>query len=153
MERQQQTQAPTPEPPAKTPTAAFLDLTDETQEPAIAAAIEPTHTDMLIRLGTWTVIIMCLCGLTALAIRRWQTKHGILPVAKGQSQIMETVILGPNRSISLVELRGVQALVGCDAGGIQSIVPVPQAFPDILANGEPESLLSPSTETHIESTA
>jgi flagellar biogenesis protein FliO len=131
----------------------FIDLSDESLEPATVGTVEPTHTDMLIRLGTWTVIVMCLCGLTVLAIRRWQTKHGMLPVARGQSQIVETVVLGANRSISLVELRGVQALVGCDANGIQSIVPVPPAFPDILEDGEPGAAFSQSSDAHIESTA
>ena len=131
----------------------FIDLSDEPLETATAGTVEPTNTDMLIRLGTWTVIVMCLCGLTVLAIRRWQTKHGMLPVARGQSQIVETVVLGANRSVSLVELRGVQALVGCDAGGIQSIVPVPPAFPDILEGDAVGSTLSPSSEGHIESTS
>jgi flagellar biogenesis protein FliO len=131
----------------------FIDLSNEPLEPASAGIVEPTHTDMLIRLGTWTVIVMCLCGLTVLAIRRWQTKHGMLPVARGQSQIVETVILGANRSVSLVELRGVQALVGCDANGIQSIVPVPPAFADILEDGESGAALSQSSDTYTESTA
>jgi flagellar biogenesis protein FliO len=133
--------------------APFIDLTNETLEGTTASTAEPSSIDMLIRLGTWTVIILCLCGLTALAIRRWQTKHGMLPVARGQSQIVETVSLGANRSISLVELRGVQALVGCDANGIQSIVPVPPAFPDLLDSGEAELTLSQSSNAHIKSTA
>ncbi|HIE98244.1 MAG TPA: hypothetical protein EYG03_10475 [Planctomycetes bacterium] len=133
--------------------APFLDLTDEALDGTTASTDETTSTDMLIRLGTWTIIIMCLCGLTALAIRRWQTKHGMLPVARGQSQIVETVSLGANRTVSLVELRGVQALVGCDASGIQSIVPVPPAFPDILDSGEPESTLSQSSHAYTDSTA
>jgi len=137
----------TPSPPP------FIDLTNETAEVAGGGDAEPTHTDMLIRLATWTVIVMCLCGLTVLAIRRWQTKHGLLAVARGQSQIVETVVLGPNRSVSLVELRGVQALVGCDAGGIQSIVPVPPAFPDILGSDTADSTLSQTSDAHIDSTS
>lgn len=139
--------------PTDKPQPPFIDLSDQALEPATAGAVEPTHTDMLIRLGTWTVIVMCLCGLTVLAIRRWQTKHGMLPVARGQSQIVETVVLGANRSVSLVELRGVQALVGCDAGGIQSIVPVPPAFADILEGDAMGSTLSQSSDGHVDSTS
>ncbi|MCP4784338.1 MAG: hypothetical protein GY903_31910 [Fuerstiella sp.] len=152
MKTQQQPEVASSVAAATSKPAAFLDLTNEGLDAATASVVEPTHTDMLIRLGTWTVIILCLCGLTALAIRRWQTKHGMLPVARGQSQIVETVSLGANRSVSLVELRGVQALVGCDASGIQSIVPVPQAFPDILDHGDAEATMLQSSNAHIEST-
>ena len=49
---------------------AFLDLdsTDETH--ASAEASEPSDMDMILRLVTWTVIILCLCVLTVLGLRR-----------------------------------------------------------------------------------
>ena len=66
---------------------AFLDLdsTDETH--ASAEASEPSDMDMILRLVTWTVIILCLCVLTVLGLRRWQRKNGMLPIVLPQEQV------------------------------------------------------------------
>lgn len=117
----------------------FLDLTHEDQSTGDTQAIaEPTGTDMILRLATWTIIILCLCVLTVLGIRRWQRNHGMLPLSQGHSQVLETVMIGPNRSVSLVRLRDIQAIVGCDASGIQSIVLAPPSFDSALAETDTE---------------
>ena len=60
----------------------------------------------------------------------------MLPISQGNSRVLETVTIGPNRSVCLVQLRDVQAVVGCDASGIQSIVLAPASFEVAMGNGE-----------------
>lgn len=107
---------------------AFLDLSTESRQPDQVQTAEPSDTDLLIRFGTWTIIILCCCGLTVLAIRRWQRTRGMLPETNSLSRVLETVALGPNRSVSLVQMRDVRAVVGCDGSGISSIVLAPEPF-------------------------
>ncbi|MEQ9407237.1 MAG: flagellar biosynthetic protein FliO [Fuerstiella sp.] len=117
-------------PPGQT---AFLDLDQADQAAAATNTGQVSDIDMVVRFVIWTVIVLCLCVLTVLGLRRWQKKQGILPVSQGNSRVLETVALGANRSISLVQLRDIQALVGCDASGIQSIVLAPPPFDASLA--------------------
>ena len=117
---------------------AFLDLTTNTTSEAQAGSTEPSDTDLFIRFGIWTVIILCFSGLTVLAIRRWQRSKGILPQTNSQSRILETVALGPNRSVSLIQLRDVRAIVGCDGTGVRSIVVAPESFDNALTEVDHE---------------
>jgi len=115
---------------------AFLDLDSPETTQTSADAAQPSDMDMIARLATWTVIILCLCVLTALGVRRWQRKNGMLPETQGHSRVLETVSLGPNRSVSLVQLRDIQAVVGCDASGIQSIVLAPASFDEVMGEAD-----------------
>ncbi len=115
---------------------AFLDLDSPDTTQTAADATQPSDTDMIARLATWTVIILCLCVLTALGVRRWQRKNGMLPETHGNSRVLETVSLGPNRSVCLVQLRDIQAVVGCDASGIQSIVLAPASFDEVMGEAD-----------------
>lgn len=121
-------------PVASTEQPAFLDLrADVPQQPEAASTAEASNgTEMIIHLVTWTVIILCLCVLTVLGLRRWQAQRGMLPPTRMNARVLETIALGPSRSVSLVQLRNVQALVGCDASGIRSIVIANQSFDDTM---------------------
>ena len=114
------------------PQKPFIDLTDNTSSDDSFATNDAQITDneLFVRLGIWTVIVLCLCTLTVLALRHWQRSKGMLPVSKNNARVLESVALGPNRVVSLVELRGIQAVVGCDAGGIKTIVLAPPSFDD-----------------------
>ena len=85
--------------------------------------------------------------LTVLVIRKWQRNNGMLPESSGRSKVLETVMIGHNRSVSLVQLRGLQAVVGCDGSGIQSIVLAPPEFDDVITQVTSEE---PTPETPIE---
>ena len=126
------------------PVAPFIDLSDkEVPVAADASVSDATESmDMLIRLAVWTIIVLCLCTLTVLGIRRWQAQHGMLPLTRSNAQVLETISLGPHRSVSLVQLRHVQALVGCDASGIRSIVIAHASFEDAM--NEIDQELSPA---------
>ncbi|MEO2014534.1 MAG: hypothetical protein ABGZ53_09180 [Fuerstiella sp.] len=56
LKTQQQTDGAPAEDSTKSKPAPFIDLTNEGLDSATAGTTEPTHIDMLIRLGTWTVI-------------------------------------------------------------------------------------------------
>lgn len=115
----------------------FLDLTSEVSSQQTAGSdvsVGDSGADVIIRLVTWTVIVLCLCVLTVLGLRRWQSTHGLLPAAPGVSKVLETVSLGSNRSVSLVQLRHIQAVVGCDSSGIRSIVLALPSFEQTLSS-------------------
>jgi flagellar biogenesis protein FliO len=78
--------------------------------------------------------VLALCVAVIFGIRKWQQKHGMLPTAGGPSpsRVLETVVIGNRQTISLVQLQGLQAVVGCDATGIKSIVLAPPRFEDEL---------------------
>ena len=102
----------------------------------INATGSPSDADLMIRFATWTVIILCCCLLTVLGIRRWQRSRGILPATDTKSRVLETVSLGPGRSVSLVQLADVRAVIGCDSTGVSSIVLAQPSFEDTLRDSE-----------------
>lgn len=114
----------------------FLDLSqrDSRSEAEPMASGRAETSDMFVRLAVWTVIVLGLCVLTVLGLRRWQQRQGILPSGSGTSRILETLALGPGRAVSLVQLGDVQAMVGTDGGGIRTIVLVPPAFEEQLSH-------------------
>ena len=122
-----------------------LDATDAAVDTSIDANV--SNTDLAIRLVTWTLVILCLCVLTVLAIRKWQRNNGMLPESAGQSKVLETVMIGHNRSVSLVQLRGLQAVVGCDGSGIQSIVLAPPDFSDVIDQASAATAAEESSES------
>ena len=129
----------------------FLDLDAEPSANAAVKNAEASTTDLAIRFMTGTVIVLGLCVVTILGIRKWQRSHGMLPMSEGDSKVLETVVIGPHRSVSLVQLRGLQAVVGCDASGIQSIVLAPPSFDDVMAEtNEPDSLFSSSSVSSVD---
>lgn len=123
----------------QTTTKPFLDLLQETPQPTptLAAADAETN-DMLVRLAVWTVIILCLCVLSMLGLRRWQRRQGILPEGGGQSRVLETLAIGPGRAVSLIQLGDVRAVVGTDGTGIKTIVLAPAAFDEELSQFDDE---------------
>jgi flagellar biogenesis protein FliO len=124
--------------------APFLDLTQEkqalqavpTSENSVQGSLEitagsnPTH--VLMRAVAWIVIALCIFSLTILGLRHWQRQRGLLPTTNSRSRVLETLSLGPGRTVSLIELAGFRALVASDAGGIRSLVLAPLSFPDEL---------------------
>ncbi len=120
-----------------TETEPYFDGTSEASETENAnAAAEPTNQDLLIGFATWATILLCLSVLTVLGIRRWQRSRGILPASNSNSRVLETVSLGPSRSVSLVQLGDVRAVVGCDGTGVSSIVLAQPSFEGALTDSD-----------------
>jgi flagellar biogenesis protein FliO len=137
---------------AKTTRAAepemFLDLSSEkplapsaasgssatNDGPEVTMNGNPTH--VLTRAVAWIVIALCLFSLAALGVRHWQRQRGLLPTSNTRSRVLETLSLGPGRSVSLIEMAGYRALVAFDAGGIKQLVLTPTLFQDELSAAE-----------------
>jgi flagellar biogenesis protein FliO len=120
----------------------FLDLSQETQSPGSAGSskesvhrgaevsIGSSPVQVLMRAVAWIVVALCIFSLTILGVRRWQRQRGLLPTTNSRSRVLETLSLGPGRTVSLIELAGFKALVASDAGGIRSLVLTPVSFHD-----------------------
>ena len=87
---------------------------------------------VLMRAVAWIVIALCLTSLTFLGLRRWQRQRGLLPTTNAKCKVLETLSLGPGRTVSLIEMAGFRALVASDAGGIRSLVLAPSNFQEEL---------------------
>jgi len=126
----------------------FLDLTgerpladsaDSTRQPGERGAevsIETSPTQVLMRAVAWIVIALCLFSLAALGVRRWQRERGLLPTSNSRSRVLETLSLGPGRTVSLIEMAGYRALVASDAGGIKQLVIASASFHDAFSEME-----------------
>jgi flagellar biogenesis protein FliO len=99
-------------------------------------AIETSPVQVLSRAVAWIVIALCLFSLAALGVRRWQRQRGLLPTPGSRSRVIETLSLGPGRSVSLIEMAGHRALVAFDAGGIKQLVLTPPSFQDELTEAD-----------------
>jgi flagellar biogenesis protein FliO len=92
----------------------------------------PSPTQMLIRLGVGTSIVLGLCVATLFGIRRWlypTPANGSLP---REMRLMETLQLGNRCALHLVHLGKQPVLVGVDAAGIKTIVPMATPFEEAL---------------------
>ena len=123
----------------------FLDLRDDARpknasapigERGAEVAIETSPVQVLSRAVAWIVIALCLFSLAALGVRRWQRQRGLLPTPGSRSRVIETLSLGPGRSVSLIEMAGHRALVAFDAGGIKQLVLTPPSFQDELTEAD-----------------
>lgn len=120
---------------AATATKPFIDLRTESVGDTLTEGADTSREsrqELLVRLGVWTVVVMCLAVLTVLGIRRWQRSRGILPQMSSHSRVLQTVGLGGNRSVSLVQVDDVRVLVGSDASGIRNMILAPVSFPEEL---------------------
>jgi flagellar biogenesis protein FliO len=130
------------------PSELFLDLSNEsstavpdsesTQASATTLDISMSSSPMqvLMRAVAWIAIVLCVCCLGILGARRWQRERGLLPTISSRSKVVETLSLGPGRTVSLIEMHGYRALVATDAGGIRSLVLAPSPFEDSLMQEE-----------------
>ena len=126
----------------------FLDLTAEPSNPAtdsessqamaatLNVSMASSPMQVVMRAVAWISIVLCVCCLAILAARRWQRARGLLPTTTSRSRVLETLSLGPSRTVSLIEMHGYRALVAADAGGIRSLVLAPSTFEESLREEE-----------------
>ncbi len=99
----------------------------------------PSPLAMFTRLGVGTAVVLGLCVATLFGIRRWlypTAANGSLP---RELCLMETLQLGNRCALHLVHLGKQPILVGVDGAGIKTIVPMPSAFEDVLAEANAPS--------------
>ncbi len=134
------------------PSELFLDLSNgsssaipeadsnQTMASSLGVSMSSSPTQVLMRAVAWIAIVLCVCCLGILGARRWQRERGLLPTVSSRSKVIETLSLGPSRTVSLIEMHGYRALVATDAGGIRSLVLAPSSFEDSLNHEEEVSL-------------
>lgn len=111
----------------------------------VTAAESPAH--VVMRAVAWVVIALCLFSLGALGVRRWQRQRGLLPAPNSRSRVLETLSLGPGKTVSLIEMAGYRALVASDAGGIRQLVLASSSFNDDFAEMEQDVNAKPVAST------
>ena len=103
--------------------------------------------DMLVNFVVWMIVILCLCGLTVLGIRMLQRrgiiKAGTAGPSSGQARVIDSLSLGRNQFVQLLEIGGRQVLVASDTSGIREMVPLSSEFDASLLDA---SLLDASSE-------
>lgn len=139
----------------------FLDLRNDAKprspsapigERGAEVAIETSPVQVLSRAVAWIVIALCLFSLAALGVRRWQRQRGLLPTPGSRSRVIETLSLGPGRSVSLIEMAGHRALVAFDAGGIKQLVLTPPSFHDELTEADEPMIYERPAKTRTDLT-
>jgi flagellar biogenesis protein FliO len=119
--------------PADGPPAANKE-NESTTEPADLRYVPPQMPEapstrtMFLRLGGMTVAVLVLAVGVMLCGKYWMRGFAATGVSSGNLALVETLQLGNRCSLHLVQLSSRQVLVGADATGIKTVVPLPDAF-------------------------
>lgn len=96
----------------------------------------PDPATMLVRLGGTTAVLLGGAILALWCGRRW-----LAPVA-GQAgktgrrlQLLDSLVLGNRCQVFLLEVDRRHILVGTDATGLQTVVPLPESFASAIGDG------------------
>jgi flagellar biogenesis protein FliO len=93
----------------------------------------PDARSMFTRLGLVTAGVLALCVGSLWLCRRWLVQPAARPGAIRQLQLVESLSLGNRCTVHLVHVANRPVLVGADAGGVRTIVPLPDTFEQVLA--------------------
>ncbi len=99
----------------------------------------PDARAMLTRLGVGTAVVLALCVGTLFVCRRWLRRLPGPGAANTRMTLVETLPLGNRCQVHLVRVGKQQVLVGLDAGGLKSLVALPEPFDDALAEAQQEA--------------
>lgn len=128
------------------PAEPFIDLTQPITTPQVATE-DGINQDSIINLAIWMVVIMCLCGLTVLGLRRMSVRQIKVGQVAGTSRVVDTLNLGKHRFVQLIEIGGRSVLVASDASGIRSVLPMVDQFSDTLFEEAADSISGPQTSS------
>lgn len=108
----------------------------------------PSAAGLLVRLGVGTAIVLGLSVATLWAGKRWLLGPNRAGVGGAHMQLVESLHLGNRCTLHLIQFASRQVLVGADATGVKSIVPLPDAFEDCLPrlDAEGDGLLPQTVE-------
>ncbi len=93
----------------------------------------PNHQAVFLRLGLGTMSVLGLCVATLWCCKRWLRGDVPAATAGAQMRCLESLALGNRCTVHLVHIGNRPVLVGADATGIKSIVPLPESFAQTLA--------------------
>jgi flagellar biogenesis protein FliO len=87
---------------------------------------------MFVRLGLGTVAVLALCVATLWGCKRWLRATPAPSSAASQLRLLETLPLGNRCCVHLVHVANRPVLIGADASGIKTVVPLPDTFAGTL---------------------
>jgi flagellar biogenesis protein FliO len=92
----------------------------------------PNYQGMFVRLGLGTVAVLALCVATLWGCKRWLRATPLPSSATSQLRLLETLPLGNRCCVHLVHVANRPVLIGADASGIKTLVPLPDTFAGTL---------------------
>jgi flagellar biogenesis protein FliO len=102
-----------------------------------------------LRLAAVTVGVLIACVLTILVLRKYLHLRSVQRSPHGQSMSVEATLRLANRScLQVVKLDQHRLVVGCDAGGLRSVILLPELFTDVMDAPAPEKHSERSTDRY-----
>jgi flagellar biogenesis protein FliO len=108
----------------------------------------PNPQGMLMRLAAGTAFVLGLSVVSIWGMRRWTQSKDMPASGMRTMRLVETLPLGQRCSLHLVHLGKREIVIGVDGGGIKTIVPLPNAFEDVLAETEPAEVVADASPIH-----
>ncbi len=96
----------------------------------------PSPRAMLLRLALGTVVVLALCVLTLLGVKRWLGPFAQTPAAGRELYVVETLQLNGRCSVFLLQTGKTRALAGVDGSGLKVLIPLNDPFEVGLADDE-----------------
>ena len=114
----------------------------------------PSAGALLARLAAGTVVVLVLCAGSLWFGKRWLLR-GIPGTAPGNGnlKLIESLTLGSRCAVFLIQAGGRQVLIGVDASGMKSIVPLPESFDAALQNEQSSVLMDEMRQTTVSANA
>jgi flagellar biogenesis protein FliO len=124
------TQSASPTEPSKKTELAYT-------PPAWPEAPDPKA--MITRLVLGTTIVLGLCAGTLLLSKRWLRGMPVKSSTTGPLSLVDTLSLGNRCHVHLVGVGKLRILVGVDAAGLKSVVPLTEPFEETLGELQEET--------------
>jgi flagellar biogenesis protein FliO len=96
----------------------------------------PNYQGMFVRLGLGTAAVLALCVGTLWGCKRWLRVAPSPASVNAQLRLLESLPLGNRCCVHLVHVANRPVLVGADASGIKTVVPLPETFAGTLLETE-----------------
>ncbi|MFO0966554.1 MAG: flagellar biosynthetic protein FliO [Gemmataceae bacterium] len=97
---------------------------------------QPNTGAMFLRLGIGTVVVLAMCVATILLCKRWLGGTAAASATNTHLKRIETLALPQRCWVHLVHVGAHPVLVGGDAKGITTIVPLPESFATTLEQAD-----------------
>ena len=95
----------------------------------------PSPRAMLLRLALGTVVVLALCVVTLVVIKRWFSPFAPTQAGGRELFVLETLQLNGRCSVFLLQTGKTRALAGVDATGLKMLMALPEPFEMSLAEG------------------